>query len=456
MIKLCVESTIFTFDESVYKHKFGVAMGSPLSPILANLCMEYIEEMYVKTLPDDIRAIFWVRYVDDVFIVYQHSEEKFSEFLNHINNIIPSIKFTVEYEENGKIPFLDVLVMHDAINHDFSFTVYRKPTNTEGYIHFFSRHADTVKRNVVSNMFNRALRICDPIYLDEEILHIKDSFTKLGYPLHFIEKCLSKARKQFYNPQPRQAKDLENNITLPFSKELDNIRSRTQQYNSACQDTKKTFSLTFRYNNTIRSKLINNSNRIADKTKGVYCVPCLDCSLCYLGETGRSIDIRLGEHRNACSRGDNNNAIATHSLGEDHRIGFSRANLVYNCNNIGIRKTVEGALISLNPTFKNNKSSTKVDCFTSYMICSSLKIKQFNNIVATLSPAASPLYSQVNELALRGPHDTGAYAALQRRPSRPDPLMPSSHDVLNDSKREGYLVHDTLDANLSSKTCDNP
>ena len=189
LIKLCVESTIFTFDGVVYKQKFGVAMGSPLSPILANLCLEFLEKNYIKTLPEDIRALFWVRYVDDVFIVYEHNEEKFSEFLNHINNIIPSIKFTVEQEENGKIPFLDVLVIHDSINLNFSFSVYRKPTNTEGYIHFFSRHSKTVKQNVVTNMFSRALRICDPLYIDEELLHIEKSFIKLGYPPHFIRKC---------------------------------------------------------------------------------------------------------------------------------------------------------------------------------------------------------------------------------------------------------------------------
>ena len=215
-----MESTIFTFDGTVYKQKFGVAMGSPLSPILANLCMEFLEKMYVQTLPDDIRAIFWVRYVDDIFIIYQHGDEKFIEFLNFINNLIPSIKFTVEYEENGKIPFLDVLVIHDNINHGFSFTVYRKPMNTEGYIHFFSKHSITVKQNVVSNMFNRAFRICDPLFIDDEILHIKNSFSKLGYPLHFIEKSLSKARKHWYNPQPPRSKVLENNITLPFSKEF--------------------------------------------------------------------------------------------------------------------------------------------------------------------------------------------------------------------------------------------
>ena len=269
-------------------------------------------------------------------------------------------------------------------------------------------------------MFSRALRICDPLYIDEELFHIEKSFIKLGYPPHFIRKCQFQARKKWYHPEPRARNFIENNLTLPFSHELEHIRYKTEKYNTSC-NMGKSFSLSFRYSNTIRSRLINNSSRIGDKTKGVYCVPCLDCPLGYLGETGRSISIRLDEHKRACRRGDRDNAIVTHSLVEDYRMGFNRASLVYSSNNIGIRKSVEGALISLNSTFKSNKSSAKEDSFTSYMICSSLKIKQYCNIVATISPAALPLSSQVDELAHCGTHDTGTYADPMLKPPRPDP-----------------------------------
>ena len=48
-------------------------MGSPLSPILANIFMQFFEELMLKMT--DIRPLLWLRYVDDMFIVLLHSSE---------------------------------------------------------------------------------------------------------------------------------------------------------------------------------------------------------------------------------------------------------------------------------------------------------------------------------------------------------------------------------------------
>ena len=181
-------------------------------------------------MPNDMCPLFWVRYVDDIFIIYQHSEDKLREFLEFVNSILPSIKFTVEYEIDGKIPFLDVLVTHDKYENSFSFSVYRKQTNKEGYIHYFSDHSVSIKRNVLSNMFFRAFRICDPKYLDSELDHIRNSFSRLGYPHHFIEQSLSIARKRFYNPSPPKVFNMNNNITLPYTKKLELIKNTIEGF----------------------------------------------------------------------------------------------------------------------------------------------------------------------------------------------------------------------------------
>ena len=137
LIRLCVSSTVFTFNGEGYQQKFGVAMGSPLSPILANLCMEFVESDLISNCPPEIKPHIWLRYVDDVFVIYKKDDICFDRFVEYVNNIIPSIKFTVEYESNNSLPFLDVIVYHDSMTHNFSFSVYRKPTNSEMYIHFF-------------------------------------------------------------------------------------------------------------------------------------------------------------------------------------------------------------------------------------------------------------------------------------------------------------------------------
>ena len=80
-------------------------MGSPFSPVVANIYMEYFEDQaFGPEAPIPIKE--WKRYVDDVFsIIPKGKRETMLQYLNSIN---PHIKFTVEQpSEEGAIPFLD-------------------------------------------------------------------------------------------------------------------------------------------------------------------------------------------------------------------------------------------------------------------------------------------------------------------------------------------------------------
>ena len=114
--------------------------------------------------------------------------------------------------------------------------------------------------------------------------------------------------------------------------------------------------------------------------------------------------------------------MATHSLGLDHRIGFRQAKIIYNSNNRNTRKIIEGALISLNNTFVNNKSSTQEGEYVNAAICKNAKLKDFYNVAATLRTAASPLFSQVSVRSQEGsPHGTGTYGVRSRQVPLPEP-----------------------------------
>ena len=138
LIRLCVESTVFTFNGTAYKQKSGVAMGSPLSPILANICMKFLEVEILNNCPVHFKPKLWVRYVDDVFILFQFGERVFDELSQYVNSHLQSIQFTFERELNNTLLFLDVSVFHNPNSLKFEFMVYRKPTSAELYIHFYS------------------------------------------------------------------------------------------------------------------------------------------------------------------------------------------------------------------------------------------------------------------------------------------------------------------------------
>ena len=100
-------------------------MGSPVSPIVANLFMEDFERKALASFTAAIK--FWGRYVDDTLVIIK--KRLIESFTAHINSQHPAIKFTMESEENGKIPVLDVLIARDEQG-QLSFQVYRKPTHT--------------------------------------------------------------------------------------------------------------------------------------------------------------------------------------------------------------------------------------------------------------------------------------------------------------------------------------
>ena len=83
-------------------------MGSPLPPIVANL---FMEELECKALSSALfQPKLWKRFVDHTCVIQPHGKEELDRFFLHLNSQYCSIKFTMEYEVDGSLPFLDVLI----------------------------------------------------------------------------------------------------------------------------------------------------------------------------------------------------------------------------------------------------------------------------------------------------------------------------------------------------------
>lgn len=113
----------FNFNDVMYKQIDEVAMGSPLGPVLANIFVGFYEQ---KLFHNTSKPVVYFRYVDDTFAIF-HNEADADSFLNALNHLHPSLKFTFEKENNKSLPFLDVYVERTYTG-KFETSVYRKPT----------------------------------------------------------------------------------------------------------------------------------------------------------------------------------------------------------------------------------------------------------------------------------------------------------------------------------------
>ena len=97
-------------------------------------------------------------------------------------------------------------------------------------------------------------------------------------------------------------------------------------------------------------------NQVQDTSVGVYKIPCTDCNLAYIGETGKSLRIRLKQHESNCRHNSNPSAVVNHhKLG--HRIDFENSCVIYSESHMTIRKIAESLLKLVN---NNNMSWTVI------------------------------------------------------------------------------------------------
>ncbi|KAJ8047424.1 hypothetical protein HOLleu_06415 [Holothuria leucospilota] len=140
-----------------------------------------VKQVHTKT---PLKPLLYFRYIDDIFFLWPHGLPSLNDFFSFCNNFHSSIKFTFDYSET-EISFLDVLVKLG--NSSIATTLFCKPTDTHGYLNFFSSHHISVKRAIVFSQCLRIRRICSSqSEYDKHVCNLVGYFLNNNYPLFII------------------------------------------------------------------------------------------------------------------------------------------------------------------------------------------------------------------------------------------------------------------------------
>lgn len=311
--KTCMRNSFFQYRDKFYKLTSGTAMGNPLSPFLSECFMTTFE---TKLQDHPVFPRFWCRYVDDVCAIVE--KDKIDEVLNLLNSEYDTINFTIETEDNGKLPFLDLLLTIQ--NGKIDFSVYRKPTNTMRYITVDSSCPIQHKMAAFHSMVFRLCKL--PLsaknYMDE-LSHIKQVATVNGYSNNFVDILVKKHSKEIKR---------SSQSTFFSNVKSEDIRRVKVSYCHKVQSNRK-IGKVFKKNNMkvvhpSRNKLGSLLGSLKDqkdmlRKSGIYEIKCDNCSAIYIGKTKRNLLVRYKEHKgHAVKNRPEKSAVAKHLLENDH------------------------------------------------------------------------------------------------------------------------------------------
>ena len=202
MTDFVLKNNFFEFNNQIKQQISGTAIGTKCAPTYACIFMDKVETEFSETQRD--KPFWWVRYIDDIFFIWTHGQEKMKVFLEDINKFHPNLKFTSDSsEENVVFLNLKVKLKQDKIKTD----LHVKSTDRHHYLHDTSSHPEHIKRSIVFSQGLRVSRICS---LAEDFrkhtTEMRSWFYKRGYPKELVEKEMRKVKLSGYTRRNKREK----------------------------------------------------------------------------------------------------------------------------------------------------------------------------------------------------------------------------------------------------------
>ena len=204
LLKIILKQNYFQYNNQLFQPRRGIAIGSPISSTLAEIYLQFLEEIYIKQWLESKEISYYTRYVDDTLIIFDQNKTNKLTIINHTSNIDKHLQFKISVEENNIIIYLDLSIHRNNNNTDLG--IYRKPTCTDTTIQFSSNHPYEHKLAAFNYYIHRMLTL--PIMKQSKQQEWKIIITiaqNNGFSMHIIHNLKEKMIKKQKQKQKQLA-----------------------------------------------------------------------------------------------------------------------------------------------------------------------------------------------------------------------------------------------------------
>ena len=178
LLEFCLTHTYFLFQGKYYEQVQGAAIGSPISPLIANIFMEEFEVKALNSIP------YPLHFGSGLLMTPLSSTRQNTVRTYFSTSTTRTHTYNSQWNQHNKAHFhFWTLLSTIEPDNTFSTTVYRKPTHTDQYLHWDSNHHITAKQSVLNTLAHRA-KIVSPTQdkMDRELQHIKTALQHCQFP----------------------------------------------------------------------------------------------------------------------------------------------------------------------------------------------------------------------------------------------------------------------------------
>ena len=263
LIDLSMEAGFGKFDNKWYRPKTGIPTGGNISVQIANIAVFYAIKFSLYSNEDMMKDIVSTkRFIDDGTGIFSGSMEEFNSWKEEFTDKLKKFKLYIK-DGDWDVAFnagemVHILDIYFGFDHDGALItdLYRKETDSRGYLHFNSCHPNHVFSSIVYSQALRLKRIVsNTSMLDKHLNEMENDFLSAKYPKQMVRNIINKVKSS-----PRtlaKNKHTQFDDTIILSSTFGRDSSLKEIVHETCKPFNKAFKCVSKTGPTIKSMLCN-------------------------------------------------------------------------------------------------------------------------------------------------------------------------------------------------------